>query len=85
MNHIRKVKGEPKTSLTPREQEMYTYVLCGNDNDMICNKMGIGIGTLRAQLQGVYRFLGYKGKEQLLQDHLCPIKVQNQIDLMIGK
>ena len=84
MNHIRKVKGESKTHLTPAEQEILTYILCGNNNKMIAEKMGTNIGTIRAQLQGLYRFLGYRNKEHLLQDHLCPIKVQKSIDVMMG-
>ena len=51
---------------------------------MIAEKMETGIGTVRAQLQSLYRFLGYRNKEHLLQDHLCPIKVQKSIDVMMG-
>ena len=84
MNYVRKVKGESKTHLTPAEQEIFTYILCGNNNKMIAEKMETGIGTVRAQLQSLYRFLGYRNKEHLLQDHLCPIKVQKSIDVMMG-
>tara|TARA_B110000208_G_C11753662_1_gene424366 strand:- start:1183 stop:1440 length:258 start_codon:yes stop_codon:yes gene_type:complete len=84
MNPIRKLKGEKKTHLTPAEQEIFTYILCGNNNKMIAEKMETGIGTVRAQLQSLYRFLGYRNKEHLLQDHLCPIKVQKSIDEMMG-
>ena len=41
----RKLKGERKMCLTFREHELYTLVLCGNENPQICAKMDLTIGT----------------------------------------
>ena len=50
----RKLKGERKMCLTFREHELYTLVLCCNDNPQICAKMDLTIGTVRTMLQTIY-------------------------------
>jgi DNA-binding NarL/FixJ family response regulator len=81
----RKVKGEPKKFLTPRQQELYTLVLCGNSNPQICEKMDLGLGTVRAMLQIIYRYFGYKNKEDLLVRHIDQALVQKQITIMLNQ
>jgi len=79
----RKYKGEKKDSLTIREHECYTLVLCGNDNNEIARKMDLSPHSIRGLLAGIYKHLGYKGKNDLLVAHLDKAFVQEQIDLML--
>ena len=81
----RKLKGERKMCLTFREHELYTLVLCGNDNPQICAKMDLTIGTVRTMLQTVYKHLGYKNKNDLLVGHLDKALVQEQINTMMSQ
>lgn len=79
----RKYKGEEKTCLTIREHECYTLVLCGNDNNEIASKMDLSPYSIRGLLAGIYKHLGYKGKNDLLVAHLDKQVIQKHIDLML--
>lgn len=79
----RKYKGEQKTSLTIREHEVFTLILCGNNNNEIASKMDLSPYSIRGLLRGIYKHLGYKSKNDLLVAHLDKQAVQKHIDLML--
>ena len=79
----RKFKGEQKNCLTIREHEVFTLILCGNDNLEIARKMDLSPHSIRGLLAGIYKHLGYNSKIDLLVAHLDQAFVQEQIDLML--
>tara|TARA_R110000796_G_scaffold127773_2_gene243223 strand:+ start:315 stop:593 length:279 start_codon:yes stop_codon:yes gene_type:complete len=83
MGH-RKYKGEDKTGLTSRQQELLVYVLLNKKNREISGILDITVGTIRAMLQIIFRWYNVNSKEELLGKFLCDDKVKKEIDIMVA-
>lgn len=62
---VPKLKGAPKTYLTPRQRQITRMVARGMSRGEVCEELHIGIDTMREHCYRIFRVVGVKTSVQL--------------------
>lgn len=61
-----KLPDSPTPKLTPRQQQVFAYLLQGMPNKVIADRLGMAEGTVKTHLFTIYRLFGASNRVQLI-------------------
>ena len=61
-----KLPDSPTPKLTPRQQQVFAYLLQGMPNKVIADRLGMAEGTVKTHLFTIYRLFGASNRAQLI-------------------
>jgi len=56
----------PSIKLSPRQEQVFHYLLQGMPNKVIANRLGMAEGTVKTHLNTIYRLLGVNSRAQVI-------------------